>query len=230
MTLEEKMRVGYIVEDYNNWNFFKEIADNLSTRYSTNIFVPPNMSFPIFRERINRSLFQYKIKSFIKENQVVFFEWVGPYLAEISKHTNSCFLITRLHSYELYEWAPLVNWRNVDKIIFISRAMQQKFIEIYPEVADKTIVIYHGVNLNKFQPPKQRLYQGRIGMMGKITPIKRCYEMILALYEVKILGANFHLDLAGPPGIGADFRYTASIKSLIKKLNLTTSVTLGICT
>jgi glycosyltransferase involved in cell wall biosynthesis len=141
-----------------------------------------------------------------------------------SQKPKYCGIVTRLHSFELYEWAPKINWRTVDKIILVSGAMQQKFCNLYPDQAYKTVVINNGISFDKFSPTLPTSFNLRIGMLCNIHPIKRVYEMVLNLYEIKKLGLKVCLDIAGNPDI--DKRYTASIIRLAKELNLHDSVIL----
>ena len=61
-------------------------------------------------------------------------------------------IVTRLHSYELYAWAPEVNWDHVDKVILVSQAMKGKFDDLYPAHAHKTEVVYSASSIEKFKP------------------------------------------------------------------------------
>jgi glycosyltransferase involved in cell wall biosynthesis len=58
-------------------------------------------------------------------------------------------------------------------------------------------------------------------MLGNLTPIKRIYEMILTLHELRQRGHVLHLHLAGEPREGAtDQRYYASMRRAVEKLGL----------
>jgi glycosyltransferase involved in cell wall biosynthesis len=132
--------------------------------------------------------------------------------------------VTRLHSFELYDWAPKINWQNVDKVILVSWAMQRKFCELYPDQQRKTVVIFNGVSLSKFRPTQQYSDYTQIGMLCNLLPIKRVYEMILTFYEIKSLGFPVILRVAG--AIDLDKRYTYAINRLIEKLDLVNDVML----
>jgi glycosyltransferase involved in cell wall biosynthesis len=62
-------------------------------------------------------------------------------------------------------------------------------------------------------------------MLGNLLPIKRVYDMVLALAELRRRGYEFTLHVAGKPD--EDFnnqRYYASLLSAIRKLELTERV------
>lgn len=154
----------------------------------------------------------------LQRNDVCFFEWASELLMMASQMPKRCKIIARLHSFELYEWAPKIKWDAVDKIILVSKAMQQLFIGLYPEQSSKTEVIYNGRSLDLFCPPEQRNALLKIGMLGRISPVKRVYEVILMFYSVLQQGHNTELHLAGEPS--NDYRYFVAIQRLIENLGL----------
>jgi glycosyltransferase involved in cell wall biosynthesis len=210
-------KLGLFVGE-NNWKFFNEMFVDLQSHFRTVVFKRRSYRSPIFQERINRWIFNWEIQSIIRKSDVCFFEWASDLLDYASHLPQKSLFITRLHSFELFDWAPRINWDAVGKIILVSEVMQKKYIDLYPKQASKTIVIYNGVDLDKFQYNRQREYHRRIGMLCNILPIKRVYEMILSFYEMTLDGFTGTLHIAG--NLEEDRRYTASIKSLVEKLRL----------
>jgi glycosyltransferase involved in cell wall biosynthesis len=122
----------------------------------------------------------------------------------------------------LYEWAPKILWEAVDKIIFVSQAMQKRFVDLYPDHAQKTTVVYNGRSLDTFQPSAQQDFQFNLGMLGSIVPIKRVYEVILMFYRLRQEARQARLFLGGEATY--DLRYAAAIHRLVEKLGLQDSV------
>ena len=219
------MRLGIVVEDNNNWTFFDDIYRHLSNYHPMSVFEPTKIRTPFLQERIQRVMTRRQFTSFINSNDVTIFEWAGPLLGMATRLECTQPLLVRLHSYELYEWAPQINWSNVSRVILVSQAMRRKFVEMYPDQVAKTEVIVHGVDLEVFSPPSCRVYGRRIGMMAKLVPIKRIYEMILVVYKLHQRGLDYELIVAGPPAQGAELRYVIAMQQLTKKLGLEDSVT-----
>ena len=59
-----------------------------------------------------------------------------------------------------------------------------------------------------------------MGMLCHIKPIKRIYEIILMLYELRQQGYNATLSIAGEAQSSGDMRYQAAIRRLVKELEL----------
>ncbi len=158
---------------------------------------------------------------------VSFFEWVDDYLFEATnlkkKYSK---IVTRLHSYELFEYAPKINWDYVDKTIFVSKAMQQRFLEMFPAVEEeRTVVINNTLDINRFKYTENRENQGNIGTLAYIRPVKRIYDLILAFYDIKKSKPDLRLLIGGDVD-KHDKRYYAAIKELIERLDLQDKVIL----
>jgi len=218
------MRLGIALSPLDPGHFFQEIADDLKSRYEMDFYGFQEKKFPIFHERINQARFYRSFGNFLKVHDVVFFEWASSLLMVATQvHAKQCKIVTRLHSYELLEWAPKINWEAVDKVILVSRAMQQRFGELYPSQVHKTEVIYNGISLEKYQCPGPQEFHFNIGMLCNILPIKRIYEVVIVIASLKSQGFDPHLRIAGKPV--NDFRYPAAITGLVERLDLEDNVT-----
>lgn len=219
------MKLGYVIDVKSD--FIKDLIADWEQHFDTESFGYRPIRLPVAEGRVNGWRRKRQMARFLAEKDVVFFEWVGPSLILASQLPKSARIIARLHSYELYEYAPHVQWDTVDRIIFVSRAMERRFAALYPDQAAKTQVVYNGVALDKFRPA-QRSFSGAIGMLGIVTPIKRFYEMVLSLHTLRQNGYDVHLHIAGAPRAESelDQRYFASIQSAIVKLGLEQHVTL----
>jgi len=103
----------------------------------------------------------------------------------------------------------------------VSRAMEHRFTEMYPACAGKTTVIYNGVDLERFRPARVKSFQGNIGMLCNLVPLKRVYEMILTLAELHKSGYPLHLHIGGGEQDSIDGkRYAIVLRELPGKLGL----------
>lgn len=200
------------------WTFFHEIFEDLSAHYQTTVYQNKRYDVPLFNERFNRWAFQYSLHTMLRTNDVCFFEWASELLVHASHMPKQCALVTRLHSFELFEWAPKINWNALDKIILVSEAMQDMFIEQYPAHAHKTEVVYNGRSLDRFTPPEDRAFCFNIGMLCNIKPIKRVYEAVLMFYYLCEQGYDCHFYIAGKPT--GDGRYAVAVYKLVERLGL----------
>lgn len=210
----------FVGED--KWMFFSEIFEDLATRYETEVYKRRIYNIPILYGRLNRWEFHRGINKLLTNNDVCFFEWASELLMVASHFPKRCAMIARLHSFELYEWAPKINWDVVDRVILVSNAMQEMFNGLYPENAHKSVVIYNGRPLGEFTPPTQYEFNFNLGMLCRITPIKRVYETILMFYKLRKQGYDARLHIAGE--ISNENRYTVAVHRLVKKLNLEDNV------
>ncbi|MFN2126432.1 MAG: glycosyltransferase [Anaerolineales bacterium] len=204
------------------WTFFNEIFTSLDNHYQCEVFKLKTINTPFFYDRLNRWAVRSGILKILKRNDTCFFEWASDYLSVASYLPKNCQIITRLHSFEIYQWAPRINWENVDKIILVSESMRRTFIELYPDQSSKTKVIYNGRSLDKFKPPPERNFQFKVGMLCSITPIKRIYEVVLMMYDLRKQGFDFKLYIGGEPF--GDFRYAKALYRLVGRLDLQDSV------
>jgi glycosyltransferase involved in cell wall biosynthesis len=212
------MKLGVVVDDH--WGFIRELLADWQDRYATQVFTFKEIRLPVFRGRVNQRRLKQSLKQFLECHDVVVFEWAGPLLVVASHLQARARIVVRLHSYELFDYAPRIRWESISHIVLVSNAMQRHFCRSFPSSADKTSVIYNGVDLRKFQMP-ERQFSGTIGMLGNLIPIKRVYEVILALYELNKAGHRFSLRIAGPRDTGADAeRYWLAMQRAVRDLGL----------
>lgn len=215
------MKIGLAVEG--PWGFFNEIHDELRVHHDVNLFKQQVIRTPFFKERINLSIFNREMKKLLTQNDVVFFEWAGELLVKASRFPKTCGIVTRLHRYEMYQWSDHVNWENIDKVILVSEAKRDDFIKRFPSQRGKAIVVNGAISLEKFSfQPKP--YQGNIGILCRLKPRKRVYELILDYFELTRKNSNFHLHIGGDshPAYGD---YFLAMQDLVKELALENHVT-----
>jgi glycosyltransferase involved in cell wall biosynthesis len=214
-------RVGVVVSS-DPWRYFREIYTDLQAHFPVSLFQRRHFKAPVFNTRINRYLFHRDLESFLARHEVVFFEWASDLLVLASHLPKKTRIITRLHRYEMFQWAEKVNWENVDRIILVSRAMQEKFASRFPQHAGRTCVIPEAVSTARFQPV-QRPFGGDIGTLCFLSPRKRVYELILAFAMLEQEHPIFRLHIAGSGAKNHD--YVDALHSLVRRLGLQERVT-----
>ncbi|HIP72216.1 MAG TPA: glycosyltransferase [Anaerolineae bacterium] len=215
------MQLGIAIED--TWQFLHEIYEDLAAHHQVTVFKRRQIGLPIFNARINHRLFRRDFQAFLRAQDVVFFEWASGLLAAASHLPKTCGIVTRLHRYELYQWADKINWDAVDKIILVSEAKRAEFARRFPAQADKIEVVYEAADLTKFQfNPKP--FRGDIGILCHLRPRKRVYELILAFYDLVGERPSLHLHIGGG-GAAGFHEYPIALRRLVEKLNLQDNVT-----
>lgn len=222
----KKKNLGIFVGENGKWTFFHEIFAVLDRSFQTEIFTPKHYELPLLSGRLNRWAYHNRMQTMLRHNDLCFFEWASELLSAATHLPKTGPIVTRLHSYELTFWASRVNWDHVDRVILLTRAMESKFRAAYPDHAHKTAIINNGVDLKKFTPPANKPFQFNLGMVSNIHPIKRIYELVLTVHNLKKLGLNPHLHIAGGRWENAYFDdYYVAIQRAIEKLNLQDNVT-----
>ncbi len=218
---ESRFRIGVANEE--TWRFFADIHEDLKRHYEVSVFKRRQVHWPIFNTRINRYRFNRDMKVFLASNDLVFFEWASGLLADATRLPKTCRVVTRLHRYELYEWADRINWDRVDRVIFVSQATQREFNDRFPDHATKTRVIASSASMTRyhFSP---RDYRGNLGILCHLTPRKRVYDLILTVAEMLQEGDDFHLHIGGGdhPSFGD---YSKALRTIVEKLRLEDLVT-----
>lgn len=215
------MKLGIVIEE--TWDFFHEIYADFCQRHQTTLFQRRTVNFKLAHTRMNNYLFQRDLNALLRNNDVVFFEWASHLLAAASHLPKQCAIVTRLHRYEMYEWAERINWQAVDKVILVSRAKEREFLARFPQQAGKSVVVSPCTSLEKFSF-SAKPFNGDLGILCHLTPRKRVYDLLLIFYELVQQEPALHLHIAGGAHIAfGDYAY--SLYSLVRKLNLQDKVT-----
>ena len=217
------MKLGVAVGTNDPWRFFDEVFRDLQTHYDVDTFAFRETKVPFLRERINRIRFYRQMNAFLACHDTVFFEWASNLLAAATKLPKRCRIVTRLHRYELFEWASKVNWDTVDVVILVSEAMKRRFVERFANHARKTVVLPVGVSTELFKPVA-RSFAGDIGTLCNLTPRKRVYELILAFHELTRNQEKLRLHIGGACD-PQHMDYFAAMQDLVRKLGIQDNVT-----
>ncbi len=218
MPHDRSLNIGVIVDGPDG--FITDVLPGWRSRFRVETFSFTPLAIPFSEHRVNKWLAARALRRFFRRSDVVFFEWAGPILAFASHLAGRAPVVVRLHSYELFDQAPSVNWQAVRHVVLVSRAMQRRFLAAYPEMTGRTSVICNGVNLEAFG--RSRRSHGRtIGMLCNLVPVKRVYEVILAAHAANAQGADLTLRIGGSPGDGPEAkRYHTALTRLVSDLDL----------
>ena len=216
------MRIGVAIEE--TWSFFQEVYDEFQRLHQTALFRRRSLHSPILEEQLNNYFFHRDLKAFLGNNQVVFFEWASDLLVYASRLPKVCGIVTRLHRYELNQFAERINWDNVDKVILVSQAKKREFSQRFPNQEQKAVVVPEAISLAKFVPLRKE-FNGDIGILCNLTPRKRVYELILAFHELLSRRSGYRLHIGGGRHVRFGDYYLA-VHDLVERLGLQDQVTL----
>jgi glycosyltransferase involved in cell wall biosynthesis len=215
------MRVGIAIDD--TWAFLNEIYADLEAHHQTTLYQPRPEAGVVFLNRWRPNKSEQEFRRFLRDNQVVFFEWATGLLQAACQLPKTCGIVTRIHRYELYDWADQINWEPVDRVILVSEAKQRQFHQRFPAHASKTVVIPEAIPVEKFEY-QPKAFNGDIGILCHISPRKRVYELILAFNELVRQDNRFHLHIGGGKR-RASQDYFDALHRLVERLGLQDKVT-----
>jgi len=211
------MKIGLIVGGIDH--FLRPIESELHTRYQVDRFKPGFVRLPLIGTRVNDWLLRRQLHQFIAYHDVTFFEWASSLLVQASHLPRRGRIVTRLHSVELATAATQVQWSHVDTVIVLNEAIHHRLSALANAPLRDVAIVPNGVSLEKFHPKKCK-FSYRLGMVCNLLPIKRVYEMLLTLYQLRQDGHPFTLRIAGKAGEGEVQRYVWAMQNLIAKLCL----------
>jgi glycosyltransferase involved in cell wall biosynthesis len=186
--------LGLVISD--NANFLNYIRSDLEKKYKVSEFQFAEKNFPVMSSRINSWRYKKNWQRFTHQQDVLFFEWAGEQLARASHLQKSAPVLVRLLGYELYHWAPHIDWNYVDVITVPLRWVKKDFGKYYSQYADKCEIIPTGIDIRRFDPTPMP-FRGNLGILGYISPRKRVYELILSFADMISTGLDLNLYIAG---------------------------------
>jgi glycosyltransferase involved in cell wall biosynthesis len=212
------MKIGVVVaQDF--WMHLHDIYECLEAEHRTLVFRERRSPFQFMSERTNRFLLRWDLSRFMRSQDVTLFEWSEYIFVAATRLKKSSPIVTRLHSHELWDYAMQANWGNVDRVILVSHSMESRLLARFPEMIGRTHVVHNGVPLKKFAP-SGRAFDGTVGTLGRIDPYKRIYDLILAIYQLRLRGYNLRLSIAGAPTEARYARYDYEVRRLVDRLHL----------
>ena len=221
-------------------NFTDDIVEGLSNYFWVRKFtVAKNLALfhnllvkGLSRNILNKSVYKLLLKLYpsilkkaMKWSDIIWVEWASNEAVTASYLKNkSKKLFIRLHRYEAFEHYPfLIDWKKVDKIIFVSafmkKVLEDRSIKINGE---KSKVIYNGVDLQRFEfRPRDNGFD--IGWVAHIIPQKNLHMALEIVRKLVDGDKRYKLHIAGN---FPDLMYERYIKHLIKAMKLESNVIL----
>lgn len=218
-----RQQIGLVVDGSDH--FIRPIEASLRKQYRVTRFAPRFLRAPVVGMSVNKVLLHLQFSQFLRRHDVVFFEWAGSLLVRATHMPKTCKIVTRLHSIEIATAADRVDWSRVDAAIVVSEQMRRRLLDVVNAQPHALTVINNGVDLARFRPAPRR-FQHRIGMACRVEPVKRVYDAVVAVYELRWQGHPFTLDVAGAMDGGRSPRYPLAIQALVENLGLSEAVTL----
>lgn len=211
------MRLGLVVDGTDH--FIKPVEAAWRQQHEVTRFEPSFVRLPLVGARVNEFRLTRQLNQFLKAQDVVFFEWAASLLIRATQLPSQGRIVTRMHSVELATSVEQVNWRHVNHLIVLNNALRQRFTQLVAPPLPPTTIVANGVDLTAYQPVYHP-FNYQIGMVCNLLPIKRVYEMILAIYQLRQDGYPYKLKIAGQVGAGEARRYGWALESLVAKLDL----------
>lgn len=210
------MRVGLVVDGTDH--FLRPIESAMRASHDVERFTPRFVRLPFIGKRVNDWRLTIQLRHFTAGKDVVFLEWGSQLTALASSICNHGNNVLRIHRTELFgEHLESFNWDAIDRIILVSHAMRRRFLHRFPALSAKAIVVYNGVNLQRFVPRKSS-FSWHIGMLGNVIPRKRVYEVICALADLDP-AIPWSLEIGGSSP-KTDLDYWLALHHLVSTLRL----------
>lgn len=216
------LKLGIIVDGTDH--FIRSVEAEWQQLHQVERFAPRFVRLPLIGQRVNEHLLDRQLQNFIRRHDVTFCEWAASLLIRASHLPKQGRIVARLHSVELATAVEQVDWSQVDHLIVLNQAILDKLRDLVAQPLPPVTIVANGVDLARFRP-QPRPFQHRLGMVCSLLPIKRIYEVILSLHQLRQDGRPFTLHVAGAPGEGDARRYAWALQRLVEKLHLQNAVT-----
>ncbi len=184
------IRLGIWAADGDNVHFLNPVLDLLPERYR------------IIRFSWNPRTSPQEMQKQVRQVDMAWFEWATGPVIPGSKLVQGIPSVCRLHRYEAYTGAPReVNWKNIDRLIFINSGVIGTFEQIHPDVLPgscKTEVIPNGIALDAypFRPDKKRTRD--LAFLGRVHLIKNPMLLVQIIRKLIDLDSEYVLHIGGP--------------------------------
>lgn len=214
-------KVGFVVDGSDH--FIRPIEREFCKRFQVSRFTPRFVHLPLIGQRVNEWLLDKQLERFLGQNDAVFFEWAASLLIRATRLPRRGKIITRLHSVELATAAEQIDWSRVDTLIVLNNFILAQLSKMVGRPLPPVEIVANGVDLSHYKPLIPNTFNYRLGMVCNIHPIKRIYEIILALYQLRKEGYPYTLQIAGRQ-LENERQYAWALEGLVRKLSLSETV------
>jgi glycosyltransferase involved in cell wall biosynthesis len=124
----------------------------------------------------------------LTQADIVFCEWcLGNAVWYSRNKLDHQRLIVRLHHQEIgpsaMHYLDGVKWGNVDRLIFICQNNMDRFLERFPEMSERSVLIYNLVDCSHFDRPKTDEAMFNLGVLGT-APCRKAPHLALDILEL----------------------------------------------
>ncbi len=187
--------------------FLCEIIDSLSENFETRLITIPSVQ-------------NYKlIDQYMDWSHICWFEWCDELIVYASKLEIAAnrIILCRLHSYEAFTGYPSkVNWKNIDKLIFVSNYIKKYVTATFNIDEEITIVIANGVQVDKLNYT-QRNTGYKVAYIGYINYKKGPMLLLQTFKAIYERDPSYQFYIAGRY---QDPRYQLYFNQMVKEFGL----------
>jgi len=142
-----------------------------------------------------------KCQKLLKYADIIFCEWcLGNAEWYSNNKKENQILLIRLHHQEIYQNLPYldrIKWRNVDCIIFICQNNMSLFLEKFPAMKDRAVLIYNLIDCCSFNLPKLYGAEFNLGFIGVAPKRKAPHVAFEILKRLKQIDSRYTLFIKG---------------------------------
>jgi len=140
-----------------------------------------------------------KSEELLRRADIIFCEWClgnAEWYSKSKKEGQK--LIIRFHRQEITTpYLERIIWKNVDAIIFICRHVMERFLERFPGVRDRALLINNMIDCLSFDLPKLQGAEFNLGIMGIAPRLKAPHLAFEILQSLKGIDSRYTLFIKG---------------------------------
>lgn len=144
-----------------------------------------------------------KCQRLLKYADIIFCEWcLGNAEWYSNNKKGNQLLLIRLHAQEIYHNLPYldrIKWENVDCIVFICQNNMSLFLDKYPSMTDRAVLIYNLIDCDSFSLPKLYGAEFNLGLMVMVPKMKAPDFTFEILERLKQIDNRYTLFIKGKP-------------------------------
>jgi glycosyltransferase involved in cell wall biosynthesis len=144
---------------------------------------------------------QKRSQELLKQADIIFCEWcLGNAEWYSNNKRENQLLLIRLHHQELYQnlsYLDRIKWENVDCIIFICPNNMSLFLDKYPFMRDRSVLIFNLFDCDSFSLPKLYGAEFNLGFIGMAPKRKAPHLAFEILKRLKKIDTRYTLFIKG---------------------------------
>jgi glycosyltransferase involved in cell wall biosynthesis len=138
-------------------------------------------------------------EALLEQSDVVFCEWSLGNAEWYSHHVRpEQQLIVRLHSQEMrLPFLDQIRWSSVDALVFICPLHQESFLGRFPEMSDRSSLIYNLIDCDDLDRPKHDDADYTLGFMGTAPMAKAPHHAIDLITRLRSMDDRYRMRIKG---------------------------------